>query len=100
MKADRLLDELVALARDRDYEVKRESGSFRGGACVVHERHLILVNKTMPLEATCVVLARALVKIGVDDTFLKPAVRDIIDRERLWMDQHPEITFEPEPKTA
>lgn len=100
MKADRLLDELVGLARDRDYEVKRESGSFRGGACIVRERRLILVNKTMPLEATCVVLARALVKIGVDDAFLKPAVRDIIDRERLWMDQHPEITFEPDLKTA
>lgn len=96
MKADKLLEELIALAKTREYDVRREIGTFRGGSCIVKDRRLILVNRSMPLEAACVVLARALVKLGVEDEFIKPAVRDIIDRERLWVGQHPEVTFEPE----
>ena len=96
MKADKLLEELIQLAKTREYDVRREVGTFRGGSCIVKDRRLILINRSMPLEAACVVLARALVKLGVEDEFIKPAVRDIIDRERLWVEQHPEVTFEPE----
>ncbi len=95
MKADKLLEALMDLAKSADYTVRRETGKFRGGACVVRDQRLILINRSMPLEAAAVILARALAKIGVeDDGFLKPAVRDILDRERLYVEQHPEVTFE------
>lgn len=58
------------------------------------EQQLILVNRSMPIEASCVVLARTLARMGVDESFIKPAVRDILEREQLWVDNHPEITFE------
>ena len=94
MKADKILEALIELARSMDYQVRRESGTFKGGACVVHDQRLILINRSMPHEAGAVILARALVKIGVDDDlFLKPAVREIIDREGVWVDQHPDVTF-------
>jgi hypothetical protein len=94
MKADKILDELINLAKSMDYDVRRESGTFKGGACVVHDRRLILINRSMPLEAASVILARALAKIGVtDDSFLKPAVRDLLDREQAWVHTHPEVTF-------
>ena len=95
MKADKLLEALMDLAKSADYSVRRETGNFRGGACVVRDQRLILINRSMPLEAAAVILARALAKIGVeDDGFLKPAVRDILDRERMYVEQHPEVTFE------
>lgn len=95
MKADKLLEALMDLAKSADYTVRRETGKFRGGACVVRDQRLILINRSMPLEAAAVILARALAKIGVeDDGFLKPAVRDILDRERIYVEQHPEVTFE------
>ena len=95
MKADKLLEALMDLAKSADYSVRRETGKFRGGACVVRDQRLILINRSMPLEAAAVILARALAKIGVeDDGFLKPAVRDILDRERMYVEQHPEVTFE------
>lgn len=94
MKADKILEELINLAKTMDYDVRRETGTFKGGACVVHDRRLILVNRSMPLEAAAVILARALAKIGVeDDSFVKPAVRDLLDREQSWVKQHPEVTF-------
>jgi hypothetical protein len=96
MKADKLVEALIEAAKSIDYTVRRENGTFRGGACVVRDQRLILINRSVPFEAAAVVLARALARIGVDDQFLKPAVREIIERERAWIDQHPEITFEPE----
>ncbi|MEN9281837.1 MAG: hypothetical protein RL594_772 [Bacteroidota bacterium] len=100
MKADKLLEELTNLASSLNYTVRREQGAFRGGACVVRERRLILLNRSMPFEAAAVILARALCTIVPEDTFMKPAVRDIIERERGWVSSHPAVTFEPTSKEA
>lgn len=95
MKADKLLEALIDLAKTADYTVRRETGTFRGGACVVRDQRLILINRSMPLEAAAVILARALARIGIEeDAYVKPAVRDILDRERLYVEQHPDVTFE------
>ena len=94
MKSDKILEALMELARTMDYSVRRETGTFKGGACVVHDQRLILINRSMPHESGSVILARALVKIGVDDdSFLKPAVRDLLERERVWLNEHPDVTF-------
>lgn len=58
------------------------------------EQQLILINRSMPPEASCVVLARAISRIGGHESFVKPAVRDILERERLWVERNPEVTFE------
>jgi hypothetical protein len=94
MKADKLLEELTVIARGLGYTIRRESGTFRGGACVLHEQRLIVVNKNMPPEAAAVIVARGLARLEVDDQFLKPAVREIIGRERAWLDTHPEVRIE------
>lgn len=96
MKADKLFDELMGLATTLGYTVRRESGTFRGGACVVHEKRVILINRSMPVEAAAVILARALARVVPEDLFLKPAVRDIVDRELAYLAAHPEVTFTPE----
>ncbi len=95
MKADKLLEELMNLAKSLDYTVRRETGTFRGGACVVHDQRIIMINRSMPLEAAAVILARALCRLVPEDTFLKPAVRDIIERERAYVESHPDVTFQP-----
>lgn len=100
MKAEKLLEELTALANSLDYSVRREQGTFRGGACLVREQRLIIINRSMPYEAAAVILARALCSIIPEDTFLKPAVRDILERERNWVASHPGVTFEPTSKEA
>jgi hypothetical protein len=94
MKADKILESLMDVAKAADYTVRRETGTFRGGACVIRDQRLILINRSMPAEAAAVILARALANIGIeDDSFLKPAVRDLLDRERAWVASHPEVTF-------
>jgi|694.fasta_scaffold105892_3 hypothetical protein len=94
MKADKLLEELTSLAKSLGYSVRRESGSFRGGGCVVHDQHLIIVNRSMPVEAACVIVARALCRlVGTEDTFMKPAVREILQRELAHAEAHPDVEF-------
>lgn len=99
MKADKLFEELMGLAKSLGYSVRRESGTFRGGACVVHEQRVILINRSMPIEAAAVILARALARFVPEDQFMKPAVRDIIDREQAYLAAHPDVTFAPHQPT-
>jgi hypothetical protein len=49
----------------------------------------------MPIEAAAVILARALCRFVPDDQFMKPAIREIIERERAWIAAHPDVTFQP-----
>ena len=94
MKAEKLLEELTQLAKSLGYTVRREAGSFRGGGCVVHDQRLIIVNRSMPIEAACVIVARALCRmVGTEDTFLKPAVREILQRERDYAASNPDVEF-------
>ncbi len=93
MKADKLLEELTHIARSLGYSVRRETGTFRGGACVLHEQRMIVVNRSMPPEAACVIIARGLSRLDVDDTYMKPAVREILARERAWSQSHPDVNI-------
>lgn len=95
MKADKLLEELTNLAKAMGYTVRRESGTFRGGACIVRDQRLIIINKSMPLEAAAVILARGLCRLdATDDQFVKPAVREILQRERSYVDNHPDVRID------
>ncbi|NQW29910.1 MAG: hypothetical protein HQ472_05300 [Ignavibacteria bacterium] len=94
MKPDKILEELYALAKSLGYSVHREPGAFKGGACIVREQKHIIINKSMPLEASSVILARALCQLDVEGMFIKPAVREIIDRERKWALLNPDVMFE------
>ncbi len=81
MKTAAILDELTALAGNAGYKIIKDKGAFRGGACVVHERKIILLNKRLPPESMIAILARALAGLS-DHIFVKPAIREIIERER------------------
>ncbi len=100
MKADKLLEALIELGKSMGFAVRREAGTFRGGPCVLHEEKIILINRTMMPEAAAVILARALVRYDVDESFLKPAVRDILDRERAYVAKHPDVRIEPRTEAA
>lgn len=94
MKADKILEELTSVARSLGFSVRREAGSFRGGYCLLNDKKLIIINRSMPLEGAGVVLARALSSFDVDSTYLKPAVRDLLDRERSVVRAEQTVEFD------
>lgn len=75
MKTETFLHELEALCEQAGYRIRKERGSFRGDACVIEGDKLILVNRNRPAEAQAATLASVLREVGVEDIYVKPAVR-------------------------
>jgi hypothetical protein len=80
-KKELLLDDLRDAVELIGYRIRFELGDFQGGACVLKEQRLILVNRRATIERKLAVIARALGSIGIDGVYLKPAVRSFIEDE-------------------
>lgn len=82
MTTQQLVTSLEDALRQLGVRVRRERGSFRGGFCVVDGESVIILNRQHPPEAHLNVLARALRDLPVDQIYVRPAVREALDR--LW----------------
>lgn len=82
MKLKEMYDELVQIARQIGIIVRKEDGKFRSGYCIVDEEEYIVLNRSNPLEVSTSSLARALVQLQIDNIYIKPVVREFIERER------------------
>ncbi len=76
-----MLKELESLAGNCGIAVRYEKGDFEGGFCVLKAERLIVANKKLPPGKKASVLAQGLAEIGIEDRYLKPAVRDFIEEE-------------------
>jgi hypothetical protein len=74
-------EELKLLAEQMKLGVRLELGDFDGGLCTVKEQRVILVNRRHPMARRINIMARALHAAGLDNVFVKPAVRVIIEEE-------------------
>jgi hypothetical protein len=81
MRNEESLEELEQLASQLGYKVRYEKGDFDGGWCIVKEEKLLLVNKKFDVRKRISVLARCIGEMGVDNRYLKPALREIIEEE-------------------
>ncbi|MEX2585306.1 MAG: hypothetical protein WD315_02855 [Balneolaceae bacterium] len=82
MKSEIFVKELESLCEQTGYTIRRERGSFRGDSCVMEGDKLILINKNRPYEAQIGVLVRVLRNNGLEEVYVKPAVRKRI--KELW----------------
>jgi hypothetical protein len=48
---------------------------------VLRAERLIVVNKKLPLSKKASVLAQGLAEIGIEENYLKPAIREFIEDE-------------------
>ena len=81
MTHDQLLKELEVLASNSGITVRYEKGEFEGGFCVLRSERMILVNKKLNPPRKASILAQGLAEIGIDEVYLKPAVREFIEDE-------------------
>ena len=80
-KQELLVDELIEVYKNIGYDVRVEKGSFKGGFCLLREQKLFLLNKNIETIKKINFLARNLSEIGIEDVFVKPELREIIERE-------------------
>lgn len=81
MTPQEFYDELKGLADQKGIRIRLETGNFDGGLCTVDDQRFILINRRHHQTKRINVLARALHEVGLDDMFVKPALRDRIDDE-------------------
>jgi hypothetical protein len=61
--------------------IRYERGDFEGGYCILRDKKLLLVNRRLIPSRKASVLATALQEIGLDDVYLKPAIRAYVEDE-------------------
>jgi hypothetical protein len=82
MKTEHLVQALEAAVAQLGVQVRRERGAFRGGLCTVDGATMVILNRRHPAEVHLAILAAVLRELPVEQIYLRPAVRDAL--ERLW----------------
>ena len=91
-----MLAELEDVASKLGYKVRYEKGNFEGGYCLLKDSKLLVVNSRNEIERRIIIVAKSLKLIGIDDVFVKPGVREIIEKESSRKLTGEEITEEQE----
>ena len=81
MTQEQILKELESLADRSGITVRYEKGDFEGGFCVLKAERLIVVNKKLAAAKKASVLAQGVAEIGIENRYLKPAIREFIEEE-------------------
>jgi len=76
---ENVLLDLKSLADQMGVKVRYERGDFNGGYCLLKENKIIVINKLSTLQRKVVTLSQALKEIGIDDVYLTPKLRELID---------------------
>jgi len=87
LKDEELLDALVNLARNLEFDVRFDRGSFRDGCCRIQKGNIIVLNRTSPTPRKVAALAQALSDQPLDGVFLLPAVREAIEKTKTMKPQ-------------
>jgi hypothetical protein len=82
-KQEIIISELIEVFKNIGYEVRIEKGFFKGGFCLLREQNLFLLNKNIEPAKKISFLAKNLSELGVEEIFVKPEIREIIERESV-----------------
>ncbi len=76
---EQIIEELKALAGELGAAVRFEKGDFKGGYCLLKDSRVIVINKMANTQRKAIILSKALKEIGVDNIYLSPRIREVID---------------------
>ena len=76
---EEFIQELKSLAVQLGAEVRFEKGDFKGGYCLLKESKVIVINKMANLQRKAMILSMALKELGIDEIFLPPRLRELIN---------------------
>ncbi len=76
---EEIIQDLRAVASQLGATVRFEKGDFKGGYCLLKESKVIVINKNANLQRKAMILSAALKELGVDDIYLNPQMRELIE---------------------
>lgn len=71
---------MIDLLKSLGYKIRRENGNFEGGACIVRDEKIIILNKTLPIEVHLSILSNVIFEHS-DKIFIRPKVREFIEKQ-------------------
>ncbi len=80
-KKDALIKELMEILEKLGFSVRVEKGSFKGGFCLLREQKIFLLNRNLEQDKKINILLKNIAGIGVEGLYLKPNMRELIDKE-------------------
>ena len=76
---EEIIQDLRSIANQLGASVRFEKGDFKGGYCLLKESKVIVINKNANLQRKAMILSAALKELGVDDIYLNPKLRELIE---------------------
>ncbi|MFO7447253.1 MAG: hypothetical protein R6W90_12865 [Ignavibacteriaceae bacterium] len=76
---EEIIQDFKSLASQLGAEVRFEKGDFKGGYCILKDSKVIVINKMANMQRKAMILSMALKELGVDEIYLTPRMREIID---------------------
>lgn len=74
-----ILQDLKQLAQEMGAKVRFERGDFKGGYCLLRDDKTIVINKLSTLQKKVMILTTALKDLGINEHYIQPKIREIID---------------------
>lgn len=79
MKEEEILSGLEKVVESLQIELRYEKGDFSGGYCVLKDKPLMIVQSNLNAAQKIKVIARELAQMDLQNVFLVPALREVID---------------------
>lgn len=76
---EEIIQDLRSVANQLGATIRFEKGDFKGGYCLLKESKVIVINKNANLQRKAMILSVALKELGVDEIYLNPKLRDLIE---------------------
>ena len=76
---EEIIQDLRSIASQLGATVRYEKGDFKGGYCLLKESKVIVINKNANLQRKAMILSVALKELGVDEIYLNPKLRELIE---------------------
>ena len=79
-KKTQLLEDFLSLGEKCDIKIIHDKGDFNGDNCLLFANNTIVINKHKPLDQRLHVLAKCFSQINLDNVYIKPVLRDLIEQ--------------------
>jgi len=82
-KKTELLEDFLSLGEKCDIKIIHDRGDFNGDNCLLFANNTIVINKHKPLDQRLHVLAKCFSQIDLDNVYIKPILRDLIEQAKI-----------------
>ena len=82
-KKTQLLEDFLSLGEKCNIKIIHDKGDFNGDNCLLFANNTIVINKHKPLDQRLHVLAKCFSQINLDNVYIKPVLRDLIEQVKV-----------------